>query len=107
VSGLGDGSDWRQLVFGKAHALGQSDTEPVEQRGLGGIGLGDATQPDLTMGAVGSPSSSQCYSGALEPTLYRCRRPPSYSHNPRVATRAAAFGAACNVTQPLAPPRGL
>jgi hypothetical protein len=37
-------------VFGEAHSLWQDDAEAVEECGLGGIGLGDAAQADLTMG---------------------------------------------------------
>ena len=33
----------------EAHALGQHDAEAIEKRGLGGVGLGDATQADLAV----------------------------------------------------------
>jgi len=36
-------------VFGEAHSLGKGDAEPVKKRDLGGIGLGDAAQPDPTV----------------------------------------------------------
>ena len=39
----------RQLVLGEAHALGQDDTEAVEQSGLGGIWLGHAAQTNLAV----------------------------------------------------------
>ena len=38
VVGSGACSECRQLVFGKAHALGQGDAEPVEKCGPSGIG---------------------------------------------------------------------
>jgi hypothetical protein len=44
--GSGAGSECRQLVFGKAHALGQGDAEPVQKCGLSGVGLRDAAQAD-------------------------------------------------------------
>jgi hypothetical protein len=33
----------------KTHALGEDDAESVENRRLGGVGLGDATQSDLAV----------------------------------------------------------
>jgi hypothetical protein len=36
-------------VFGEAHALWQDDAEAVEERGLSGIGLGDASQANLAV----------------------------------------------------------
>jgi hypothetical protein len=39
----------RQLVVGETHAPGQDDAQAVEKRGLGGIGLRDATQAKLAM----------------------------------------------------------
>ena len=38
-------------MFGEAHALWQDDAEAIEECGLGGIGLGDAAQPDLIVGS--------------------------------------------------------
>ena len=35
--------------FREAHAFGQDDAEAVEEGGLGGVGLGDATQSDLAV----------------------------------------------------------
>ena len=51
VEGTGSGAEGedRGLVFWEAHALGQDDAEAVEERGLGGVGLGDATQADLAV----------------------------------------------------------
>ena len=46
---LGAESEDRGLVIWNAHALGQADAEAVEERGLGGVGLGDATQSDLAV----------------------------------------------------------
>jgi len=46
----GAGGECGQLLFGEAHAFGQDDAETVEQGGLGGVGLGDAAQPDLDVG---------------------------------------------------------
>src|SRR5882762_9787564 len=46
----GAGGDRRSLVFGEANALWQDYAEAVEESGLCGIGLGDATQTDLAMG---------------------------------------------------------
>lgn len=43
------GGEGRQLVFGEAHTLWQDDAEAVEESGLCGIGLGDATQADLAV----------------------------------------------------------
>jgi hypothetical protein len=40
----------RQRVFGKAHAFWEGNAETVDECGLGGIWLGDTTQPDLTEG---------------------------------------------------------
>ena len=37
-------------MVGEAHALGQDDAEAVEERGLSGVGLGDAAQADLAVG---------------------------------------------------------
>ena len=48
--GSGAEGQGRQLGLGEAHALGQDDAEAVEKRGLGGVGLGDAAQADLTVG---------------------------------------------------------
>ena len=36
-------------MFGEAHALGQNEAEAIEERGLGGVGLSDAAQADLTV----------------------------------------------------------
>ena len=36
-------------MLSDAHALGQDDAEAVEQRGLGGVGLGDTAQADLAV----------------------------------------------------------
>jgi hypothetical protein len=38
------------IEFGKAHAFWQDDAGSVEERGLCGIGLGDAAQTDVAMG---------------------------------------------------------
>ena len=46
----GAGCEGRQPLFGEAHALGQDDAEAVEKGGLGGVRLGDAAQPDLSVG---------------------------------------------------------
>ena len=48
---LGSGAECagRQLVLGKAHALGQDDSEAIEECGLGCVGLTDASQADLAV----------------------------------------------------------
>ena len=38
------------MAFFEAHSLWQHDAEAVKQSGLGGIGLGDAAQANLTVG---------------------------------------------------------
>ena len=37
------------IEFGQAHALGQDDAEAIKERGLGGVGLGDAAQADIAV----------------------------------------------------------
>jgi hypothetical protein len=37
-------------MFGRPHPFGQDDAEAVEKRGLGGVGLSDAAQANLTVG---------------------------------------------------------
>jgi len=37
------------LVLGKTHALGQDETETIEECGLGGVWLGDATQAEVAL----------------------------------------------------------
>ena len=44
-----DGESGELAVFA-AHALGQDDTEAIEECGLGGVGLGDAAQANLAVG---------------------------------------------------------
>jgi hypothetical protein len=47
--GSGVGGECRLLMLGQAHAFGQIDAEAVEERRLGGVGLGDASQADLAV----------------------------------------------------------
>jgi hypothetical protein len=44
------GTERGELVLGQAHVLGQDDAEAVVQRGLRGVGLGDAAQADQAVG---------------------------------------------------------
>src|SRR5260370_18093235 len=46
----GAGGEGRSLVLGEAHGQWQDDGEAVEESGLCGIGLGDATQTYLAVG---------------------------------------------------------